>query len=68
MCPCVATAHKTFSKILIHNNYKETNNTYIIANFNIFKIVCYQIQCYPYMISGRSMNTSGSSHDVKLFW
>jgi hypothetical protein len=49
MCSCIATTHKTFSKILIHNNYKETHNAYIIANFNIFKIVCYQIQCYSYI-------------------
>ena len=40
MCPCFATAHKIFSKILVHNDYIETKNTYIITDFNISKIVC----------------------------
>jgi hypothetical protein len=37
---CVATAHKILSKMLVHNGYIKTNNTYIITDFNISKIVC----------------------------
>lgn len=28
MCSCVATTYKLFDKILVHNNYMKTNNTY----------------------------------------
>jgi hypothetical protein len=33
ICPCVATIHKTFSKMLVHNGYIKVKNTYIIIDF-----------------------------------
>lgn len=40
ICPCFTISNKIFSKILMHNDYIETKNTYIIINFNILKIIC----------------------------
>jgi hypothetical protein len=28
MCPCFMATHKLFDKILVHNDYMKTNNTY----------------------------------------